>query len=86
MSDFPEDYPYASVEAERRIKLITSVISVVAVGLLMVGLYLALFTPNIGIGSLLVLVGFVDLIFLPFLGKRMRNAALAKERGETSFS
>ena len=82
MSDFPEDYPYASVEAERRIKTVTTIISFVSVGMLLVGLYLALLTPSIGPGSLLTLIGFEALIFLPFIGKRMRNAALAREAGQ----
>lgn len=79
MSDYPEDYPYASVEAEQRIKRVTSAVSVVAVGLLLVGLYLAMLTPNAGLGGLLTLVGFFDLIAVPFVGKRMRSAALARE-------
>lgn len=79
MSEYPEGYPYASVESERRIKLVTSVVSVVAVGLLLVGLYLAMLTPNAGTGGLLTLIGFITLIAIPFVGKRMRSAALARE-------
>lgn len=76
-----EGYPYASVEAEKRIKLITSLLSVVAVVVLVAGLYLALFTPNIGIGGILSVVGFFDLMFVPFIAKRMRRAALVREGG-----
>lgn len=83
MSDLPEDYPYASEPAERRIRAVTTAISVVAVVLLLAGLYLALLTPNIGLGSLLTLVGFLDLVFVPFIGKRMRNAALEREGRST---
>lgn len=85
MSEYPEGfegYPYASPEAERRIRLVTTLMSVVACGMLVVGLYLALLTPNIGLGSVLTLVGFVDLVMVPFIGKRMRATALAAERGE----
>lgn len=81
-SDLPEGlegYPYASPQAESRIKLVTSLLSVVAVGMLLVGLYLALFTTAIGVGSIVALVGFVDLMLVPFLAKRMRRAALQRE-------
>lgn len=77
-----EGYPYASVEAEKRIKLIASVLSVVAVGVLVLGLYLALFTPNVGIGGILSAIGFFDLMFVPFVAKRMRRAALIREAGQ----
>ena len=74
-----EGYPYASVEAEKRIKTIASVLSLVTVGMLVVGLYLALFTTAVGAGGLLTLVGFVALMMVPFVAKRMRRAALARE-------
>lgn len=76
-----EGYPFASVEAEKRIKLITTLVSIVAVGMLLAGLYLALFTPNVGTGGILSLVGFFDLMFVPFIAKRLRRAALAREGG-----
>lgn len=74
-----EGYPYASIEAEKRIKLVATSLSIVAVAMLLAGLYLALFTPDIGVGGLLALVGFVALMFVPFVAKRMRRAALARE-------
>jgi hypothetical protein len=74
-----EGYPYASVEAEGRIKLVATALSVVAVGMLLAGLYLALFTPQVGLGGVLALVGFVDLMVVPFLAKRMRAAAIRRE-------
>lgn len=78
-----EGYPFASVEAEQRIKLITTLISIVAVGMLLAGLYLALFTPNVGVGGILSLVGFLDLMVVPFIAKRLRRTALAREGGGT---
>lgn len=77
-----EDYPYASVEAERRIKLVATLFSFIAGSMLVVGLYLALFTPRVGLGGLFTLVGFVDLMMVPFVAKRMRRSALAREAGE----
>ncbi len=77
-----EGYPYASVEAEKRIKLVASTLSVITVGMLVGGLYLALFTTAIGVGGLLTLVGFVALMMVPFVAKRMRRAALAREAAE----
>ncbi|HUG84626.1 MAG TPA: hypothetical protein VMM13_08670 [Euzebya sp.] len=74
-----EGYPYASVEAEKRIKLIATSLSIMAVGMLLVGLYLALFTPNVGTGGVISLVGFIDLMIVPFVAKRMRRSALAHE-------
>lgn len=74
-----EGYPYASVEAERRIRTTTLLLSVIAVVMLLVGLYLALFTPRVGIGAMVTLIGFIDLMIVPFVAKRMRRAALARE-------
>jgi hypothetical protein len=74
-----EGYPYASVEAERKIKRAATVMSVITVGFLVAGLYLALFTPNVGIGGILTLVGFIGLMVVPVVAKRMRRAALARE-------
>lgn len=79
MSDLPEDYPYASPEAEQRIKRVTATMSVITCALLVAGLYLALQTPRFGTGSLVTLLGFVGLIAVPFVGRRMRNAALERE-------
>ncbi len=78
-----EDYPYASVGAEKRIKTMATLLSVVSLAMLVAGLYLALFTPRVGLGGLLTLVGFVVLMVVPFVAKRMRNTALARERQET---
>lgn len=89
MSEYPqgfEGYPYASPTAERRIRRVTSLLSVVACVGLVVGLYMALLTPQIGLGSLATLIGFVLLILVPFIGKRMRSAALAAEKAEGSTS
>ncbi len=74
-----EGYPYASVDAERRIKRVASTLSLVTVGMLVGGLYMALFTPSPGAGGLLTLVGFIALMMVPFVAKRMRRAALARE-------
>lgn len=82
MSDVPEDYPYASVEAEARIRRVTTAISVVTVGLLLAGLGLAFGTPRFGLGSLLTLLGFFGLIVVPFVGKSMRRSALAREAAD----
>jgi hypothetical protein len=77
-----EGYPYASVEAERRIKLIASLMSLVTVGMLLAGLYLALGTERFGAGGILTLIGFIALMMVPFVAKRMRRAALAREAGQ----
>lgn len=74
-----EGYPYASARAESRIKAVTTVISLVAVVMLLAGLYLALFTTSVALGGVLAAVGFVDLMLLPFISKRMRSAALRRE-------
>jgi putative effector of murein hydrolase LrgA (UPF0299 family) len=76
-----EGYPYASVAAEKRIKAIATAGSILALGLLVVGLYLALLTPEAGLGGLLSLVGFIALMMVPFVAKRLRRAALAREAG-----
>lgn len=76
-----EGYPYASVQAERTIKRAATVMSVLTVGFLVAGLYLALFTPNVGVGGLATLVGFIGLMVVPVVAKRMRRAALAREAG-----
>jgi multisubunit Na+/H+ antiporter MnhG subunit len=74
-----EGYPYASPQAEQRIKLVTTIVSVIAIGLLLAGLYLALFTTEVLLGTILAVVGFVDLMVVPFLAKSMRRAALQRE-------
>ncbi|WP_370326891.1 hypothetical protein [Euzebya sp.] len=74
-----EGYPYASEQAERRIRLVTTVMSFLAVGMLLAGLYLALFTPQVALGAILTLVGFVDLMVVPFLSKSLRRQALQRE-------
>lgn len=74
-----EGYPYASERAERRIKAFATTLSVVAVGMLLVGLYLALFTTSVALGGVLALVGFVDLMLVPFVAKRMRAQAIRRE-------
>ncbi|MEE8603205.1 hypothetical protein [Euzebya tangerina] len=76
-----EAYPYASIQAEKRIKSISGLLSVVTVGFLVAGLYLALFSPQVGLGGLLTLVGFIGLMVVPVVAKRMRRAALARESG-----
>lgn len=81
-SDVPEGlegYPYASDRAEARIKRVATALSVVAVALLLVGLYLALFTTSVALGGVLALIGFVDLMLVPFLAKRMRAAAIRRD-------
>ncbi|MGI9017849.1 MAG: hypothetical protein ACR2HR_12220 [Euzebya sp.] len=77
--ELPAGYPYASVAAEQRIKRTAAALSVVTVGFLVAGLYLALFTPRVGLGGLLTLIGFVGLMVVPVVAKRMRRAALARE-------
>lgn len=77
-----EGYPFASVESEKRIKLITSSMSLIALAILVGGLYLALFTPQVGTGGILSTVGFFALMFVPFVAKRLRRAALAREAGQ----
>lgn len=74
-----EGYPYANVAAEARIKRVATALSVVAVGMLLVGLYLALFTTSIALGGVLALIGFIDLMAVPFLAKRMRAAAIRRD-------
>jgi hypothetical protein len=77
-----EGYPYASPEAESRIRRVTSALSVLSVGLLAGGLYLLLFTPDrIALGGVMALVGFVALMLVPTTAKRLRAAALRRERG-----
>ncbi|CAN5380434.1 hypothetical protein BH23ACT9_BH23ACT9_29880 [soil metagenome] len=77
-----EGYPYASVEAEKRIKLVTSLFSVIALTMLVTGLYFLLGTGDrVGVGGLLALFGFIDLMIVPVIAKRMRRAALAREDG-----
>ena len=61
------------------IKAAATLGSALAVGLLLVGLYLAFFTEQFGIGGILSLVGFIALMMVPFVAKRLRRAALARE-------
>ena len=77
-----EAYPYASIEAEKRIKTIAGLLSFVTVAFLVVGLYLALFSTSVGTGGLLTLIGFIGLMVVPVVAKRMRRAALAREAAE----
>lgn len=74
-----EGYPYATPQAERRIKSITSVMSVVTCVALVAGLYLMLNTTSVALGGVLTLVGFFGLMVVPGVAKRMRRAAIERE-------
>lgn len=71
----PPDHPFASEQAENRIRLVAVTITVLAVGLLVAGIVL-LFVGSLVLGGVLVLVGITDLIMLPFISNAMRRRAI----------
>lgn len=75
----PSDSPFASERAERRIRLVTVTVSVVAVVMLVVGLYLLFFTGATLVGILLALVAVVDLTMVPFVARSMRRSAIERD-------
>ena len=82
MSQFDDTTPFASEAAERRIRMVTMLITVGAVAMLLVGLFL-LFGGNTVIGGVLALVGVLDLAIAPYMAKALRRQALTREQDDT---